>query len=76
MPLAEHSPVTTRCELTADDGRTIPAGTLGIIVHISGEYPRNYGYEVEFHFDDPTTPHGSWHLASAAPSDVTAAETP
>lgn len=68
MAFDELSTVRLKRALTADDGRHLPAGMNGVIVHV---WPA--AYEVEVHLDDASDASGSigsWHLTTARPDDI------
>lgn len=70
VTFAEHSVVRLTRALAADDGRHLPAGTRGTIVHVWSHDSRPAAYEVEVHFDGPGEDPPSWHLATARPDDL------
>lgn len=72
MALVEYDRVRLVRTLTADDGRELPAGTTGTIVHVWHDGSGPAAYEVEVNIRDASEDIGSWHLATAAPDDLEA----
>lgn len=76
MAFTEYSTVRLIRALTADDGRALPTGTIGTIVHIWDQDSVPAAYEVEVMIDDPINADGSWHLTTAQPDDIELVEPP